>query len=118
MNYITDGTFWVMTIVIFAVIGAVHYKLKKYIDETDAELERVKKILINGSRELAKIHGTEAEYDTKKYQKEQREKAFVLNTFGDIYEIISILQKSAKPKDQEKINKIASRTDIKDYDIE
>lgn len=117
MNYITDGTFWVCIIVIAISIVAVYTTLKNKIDKTSAELERVKKIIIDSSREIAKVYDAEDKYNNEKYKKDQNEKAFVLNTLSDIYEILSILQKNTTPKDRAKIDKIAKRTNIEDYDI-
>lgn len=117
MNYITDGTFWVCIIVIVISIVAIYATLKNKIDKTNAELERIKKIIIDSSRAIAKVYDAEDKYNNEKCKKDQREKSFVLNTFADIYEILSILQKNTTPKDRAKIDKIAKRTNIDDYDL-
>ena len=46
MNYITDGTFWVVVLILAGVIGAMWYNLKKGIDKNAKDIESLNEVPI------------------------------------------------------------------------
>lgn len=96
MSYVDNGTFWVVILVVAAVIYTVWNKLKKELDATSKSLKDTQKILADASRELA-------EAETSDSKKMSATLADIYNGLASAYEILAILENGASKPTQAKL---------------
>lgn len=96
MNYVTDGTFWVVTIFLTAGLWAVWYRLKKENDKTAKDLKELRKTLSDG---LATISESVAE-DANNINIGFKDLLFLIGTAYGQLGIITENTTSKKTKDK------------------
>lgn len=113
MNYVTDGTFWVVVLGLAGALWGVWYNLKKKNEETAKDLKELRTLLRDSAKELSEAATQGAQIEDERF-------CDLLYLIGVIYEVTGILQEhsSKKAKDdldayfsnkEEKINSIIKK---------
>lgn len=77
MNYITDGTFWTVALVLAVAIGIVWYNLKEANRKTAEDIRNLRATLRDACKELADASAIE-------FQESNEEFARIYKTLDDI----------------------------------
>ena len=99
MSYVTDGTFWVVVLIMAGVIGVMWYSLKKEIDKIQGELKTTQKILAKGAHDLGDAYDNDA-------KAHNAEMADVYETLATLTKEIVILRKKADKKTRDEMDAI------------